>query len=211
MAVVFDIGNVLLRWDPRNLYRKIFPDRDRMAWFLDHVCDPAWNLEQDRGRSFAEGIALLLPRFPDWEAEIRAYDTRWEEMLDGAIAENVAILEALRAAGEKTYAITNFSSEKWAVAQALHPFLRGFDRVVVSGDEKLLKPDPAIYRLLLDRAGLDAVACIFVDDSERNVTGARHVGMQAVHYTPEVDLAAELRRLGCDPFPSALTGQAAAR
>jgi HAD superfamily hydrolase (TIGR01509 family) len=206
VVVVFDVGNVLLRWDPRNLYRKIFPERHRMEWFLDNVCDPAWNLEQDRGRSFADGVALLLPRFPALAAEIRAYDTRWAEMLDGAIAENVAILEALRGAGEKSYAITNFSNEKWLVAQELHPFLRGFDTVIVSGDEKLVKPDPAIYRLLLERAGLAAADCIFVDDSERNVIGARHVGMQAIHYTPDVDLAAELTRLGCDPFAALAAG-----
>jgi 2-haloacid dehalogenase len=195
MPIVFDIGNVLIRWDPRNLYRKIFPDAERMEWFLTHVCAPEWNLEQDRGRSFADGVALLLARFPEWEAEIRAYDARWPEMLDGAIAENVAILQSLRDAGEKTYAITNFSREKWDITLDLFPFLRDFDTVIVSGDEWLVKPDPAIFRLLLERAGLRAEDCVFVDDSERNVLGARHVGMQAVHYTPETDLAGELDRL----------------
>jgi 2-haloacid dehalogenase len=204
MAIVFDVGNVLIRWDPRNLYRKIFPDDpERMEWFLTHVCAPDWNLEQDRGRSFADGVALLLPRFPEWEAEIRAYDARWPEMLDGEIDENVAILQALREAGEKTYAITNFSREKWDITLDLHPVLRDFDTVVVSADEALVKPDPAIYRALLARAGLDAADCVFVDDSERNVVGARHVGMQAVHYTPETDLAAELTRLGHAPPVSA--------
>jgi 2-haloacid dehalogenase len=195
MTIVFDVGNVLIRWDPRNLYRKMFADPARMEWFLEEVCAPDWNLEQDRGRSFADGVALLVPRFPEWEAEIRAYDTRWPEMLDGAIAANVAILEARHASGERTCAITNFSSEKWAVTLDLFPFLRTIDTVVVSGDERLVKPDPAIYRVLLERAGLDAGTCVFVDDSERNVLGARHVGMQAIHYTPETDLAAELARL----------------
>ena len=205
MLVVFDVGNVLLRWDPRNLYRKLFADPGRMEWFLTHVCDPAWNLEQDRGRSFAEGTALLLARFPEWAAEIRAYDERWEEMLDGPIAENVALLERLRAAGERVYAITNFEGEKWAVAQRLYPFLRGFDGLIVSGEERLVKPDPAIYRLLLDRHGLDAAECVFIDDSERNVLGARHVGMHAIHYTPGTDLAAELARLGTVARPGTIT------
>ncbi len=196
MNVVFDVGNVLLRWDPRNLYRKIFDDPARMEWFLAEICGPAWNLEQDRGRSFAEGTSLLIARYPEWEAEIRAYDTRWTEMLDGAIAENVAILEALRAGGEKVYAITNFEDDKWRISVGLYPFLGGFDGLVVSGRERLVKPDPAIYHLLLERNGLAAAGCVFVDDSEVNVAAARALGMQAIHCTPGLALAPLLRQAG---------------
>jgi 2-haloacid dehalogenase len=195
-AVVFDIGNVLLRWDPRNLYRKIFRDEARMEWFLREVCSHDWNLEQDRGRSFAEAVEKLLPRHPEWAAEIRAFDERWQEMVPGAIEENVTLLRRLEAAGVPLYAITNFSREKFAEARERFPFLGGFDGVIVSAHEGLVKPDPAIYRLLIDRYGLAAEDCVFIDDSAANAEGARQAGMRVVHYVEPMDLAAELRRIG---------------
>jgi len=113
-TVVFDVGNVLLRWDPRNLYRKVFADEARRERFLAEVCSPDWNLEQDRGRSFADAVHALLPRHPEWAAEIRAFDARWQEMVTGAIEANVDVLRRLRADGVPVYAITNFSREKYA-------------------------------------------------------------------------------------------------
>jgi 2-haloacid dehalogenase len=193
---VFDVGNVLLRWDPRNLYRKIFGDEAQMEWFLSSVCTSAWNIEQDRGRDWDEAVALLVAEHPDHETSIRAFHERWHETVSGVFEENVALLERLRGAGVPTYCITNFSGQKFAEAKQRFPFLAGFDGTIVSGDERLLKPDPAIYNLLLSRYRLDAGNCIFVDDSRANVDGARSVGMHAIHYVEPMDLAAELRRHG---------------
>jgi 2-haloacid dehalogenase len=195
-TVVFDVGNVLIRWDPRHLYRRIFDDPAEMERFLAEVCTDAWNLEQDRGRSWAEAGGRARRAVPAHEALIRAYSDRWHDMVPGEVEGSVAILEALREAGVPLYAITNFSAEKFTEAQARFPFLRGFRDVVVSAAERLLKPDPAIYRVLLDRNGLDAGRCIFIDDSERNVRAAEGVGMRAHHFRDAPTLAAELRGLG---------------
>jgi len=195
-TVVFDVGNVLLRWDPRNLYRTIFDDADEMEWFLSTICTSEWNIEQDRGRDWDEAVALLVKRYPDHEAPIRAYHDRWEETVSGVIQENVALLGRLREAGVPNYCITNFSGPKFDLSKKRFPFLGGFDGIIVSGDERLLKPEPAIYRLLLDRYGLEAETCLFIDDSKANVEGARAVGMQAIHFVEPMDLAAELNRYG---------------
>lgn len=196
-TVVFDIGNVLLRWDPRNLYRRIFDDEAEMEWFLENVCTSAWNVEQDRGRDWGEAVALLVKDHPKHETAIRAFHERWPETVAGAFEQNVALLLQLREAGVPNYCITNFSSPKFTLAQERFPFLVGFDGIVVSGDERLLKPDPAIYHLLLDRYGLEAEDCVFIDDSKANVEAARGVGMQVIHYPDEkVDLAIELGRYG---------------
>jgi 2-haloacid dehalogenase len=195
-TVVFDVGNVLLRWDPRNLYRKVFDDEERMEWFLANVCTHDWNVEQDRGREWDEAVALLVDRHPDHEPAIRAFHERWHETVSGVFDENVALLKRLQEAGVPTYCITNFSGPKFREAQARFPFLASFLGIIVSGDERLLKPDPAIYRLLLSRYGLEAQDCVFIDDSAANVAGARSVGMHAIHYLEPMDLAAELNRLG---------------
>jgi 2-haloacid dehalogenase len=195
-TVVFDIGNVLLRWDPRNLYRGIFDDEAEMEWFLSNVCTHDWNVEQDRGRDWDEAVALLVKDHPRHESPIRAFHERWHETVSGVFEENVALLARLREAGAPNYCITNFSGPKFRLAQERFPFLAGFDGAIVSGDEGLLKPDPAIYRLLLDRYGLEAGDCVFIDDSRANVEAARNIGMLAIHYAEPMDLAAELRRYG---------------
>ena len=196
-TVVFDVGNVLLRWDPRHLYRRIFDDEAEMEWFLENVCTHNWNVEQDRGRDWDEAVALLVKEHPKHESQIRAFHERWEETVFGVFEQNVTLLTRLREAGVPNYCITNFSGPKFVLAKQRYPFLAGFDGIIVSGDERLLKPDPAIYSLLLDRYGLEAEDCIFIDDSKANVEGARSVGMHAIHYPDErIDLAAELRRYG---------------
>jgi 2-haloacid dehalogenase len=198
--VVFDVGNVLLDWDPRHLYRRIFDDEERMERFLAEVCTPAWNVEQDRGRPFAQAVAELAAEHPHLHAEIRAFDERWPETVASPIHDTVAILGGLREAGVPDYAITNFSHEKFAVARGLWPFLDQFRGVVVSGEERLLKPDPAIYRVLLDRYGLSAADCLFIDDSPDNVAGALSVGMHAVRFTGPRQLADDLTSFGL-PVP----------
>jgi 2-haloacid dehalogenase len=196
MNVIFDIGNVLVHWDPRALYRKIFASEDEVEWFIANVCNSDWNLEQDRGRSFAEAVREATARFPEHADAIAAYDLRWHETVPGPIDGTVGILEELRQRGTPLYAITNFNQDKFRETVERFAFLRTFRDIVVSGDERLLKPDPAIYRVLLERNGIDAAACVFIDDSEKNVRGAEAVGMKAIHFTTPQALRADLAGMG---------------
>jgi 2-haloacid dehalogenase len=197
-TVVFDIGNVLIGWDPRHLYRKLFDGRaDEMESFLANVCSDAWNLEQDRGRSFSAAVELLLRSHPEHlHALIRAYDERWLEMLSGSFDGSVTILEQLHAANVPLYAITNWNQDKFRAARSSYPFLELFKGIVVSGDERVLKPDSRIYRTLLDRYQLRAESCVFIDDSTKNVQGAQAIGMHALQFSTPERLAQDLRELG---------------
>lgn len=195
---VFDVGNVLLDWDPRYLYRKIFTDEEKVEWFIANICTNAWNLEQDRGRSFTQAVQELSAQHPGYAHQIEAYDKRWQETLGGIFPGSVAALEELRRICPKVYAITNFNDVKFREAQALFPFLTIFDDIVVSATERVLKPDPEIYHILLRRNGLQAQDCVFIDDSEKNVIGARAVGMHAIHFKTSEQMADELRGFGFD-------------
>ncbi len=195
--VVFDFGGVLLDWDPRYLYRKIFTDESAMERFLGEVCTNAWNLEQDRGRPWNDAVAMLVEQHPHHEAEIRAFHERWEETVSGAIDETVAILHELRDNDVPLYAITNFSAEKLAIAGKRFPFLHEpFKGVVVSADEKLLKPDPAIFHVLFNRYGVQPTDAVFIDDNAHNIATANAVGMQGLHFTGADKLRRELTALG---------------
>ncbi len=193
---VFDVGNVLIEWNLRFLYQKVIPDPERLAWFMTHVWDGALNLELDRGLPFADGIARLVARHPDWETEIRAFDERWDETAPRTIAANVKVLAELRATGVPRYSITNFSAEKFAQTRKRFPFLDTFDGLIVSADVRLVKPDAAIYQLLLDRHGLVANEGVFIDDSEPNIRAATLLGFHTVHVRPGTDLRAALQTLG---------------
>lgn len=197
MNVVFDLGMVLIEWDPRHLYRKVFDDPERMEWFLAEVCHGAWNLEQDRGRDWQEAIDEAIARHPDLAREIRLYRERWMEMVPGAIEGSVRILEELDAKGTPLYAITNWNQETFRETRQRFAFLDRFRDIVVSGDEGLIKPDPAIFALLCERNGLDPKKCLFIDDSAKNVNGAEAVGWQAHHFMSPDGLRADLvsRRL----------------
>jgi 2-haloacid dehalogenase len=195
-VIVFDIGNVLLDWDPRHLYRRIFSDAERMEWFLQNVCHQTWNREQDRGRAWADAVAERIAVHPDWEDEIRAFDARWHETVAGEIEVNVRLLESLKAAGWPLYSITNFSREKFAECLVRYRFMGLFDGIVVSAHDGLMKPEPAIYRVLLDRYHLKAAECLLIDDVLENCEGAEAVGMRALHAPPGFDVAAGLARFG---------------
>lgn len=196
MNIVFDLGMVLIEWDPRHLYRKVFDDPERMEWFLQHVCHGEWNLEQDRGRSFDEGVAEAILRFPDHAREIALYRDRWMEMIPGAISGSVDILHELHQKGVPLYAITNWNGDTFRATRQRFQFLDLFRDIVVSGDEKLLKPEPAIFELLARRNGLSLTDSLFIDDSLKNVKGAEAVGMKGHHFTGPDSLQAELQRLG---------------
>ena len=195
-VVVFDVGNVLIEWNARHLFRKLTKTEAEIDRFLDDIDFSEWNLEQDRGRTFAEGIAHIATHHPHHLPLARAYDERWQEAVPGVIAGSLTILEKLRAGKVPLYAITNYSSEKWADSVVRFPFLGQFRDVVVSAHERLIKPDPAIYHVLLSRNGLQASQCVFVDDSLKNVEAARSVGMQAIHFVDAEDLGARLRVMG---------------
>lgn len=195
--VVFDIGNVLLHWDPRNLYRRIFKTEAEIEHFLTYVLPPEWNIEQDRGRSWHEAEEERIRLFPDFAAEIRAYRTRWIETVPGAVEGTVAILAELKAAGVPLYAITNFAADTLEEAKRHYPFLASsFIDMVVSGQEKLLKPGREIFEVLLRRQKLQAADCVFIDDSRANVAAAEALGFHALHFTTPEAFASDLRKLG---------------
>jgi 2-haloacid dehalogenase len=192
-AVVFDLGGVLIDWDPRHLFRKILPDDPaKMEWFLANVCNDEWNLEQDAGRPFAEAVALACAAHPEHTDLIHAYHRRWPEMLNGALADSVAILAELKRQGRPLYALTNWSAETFPVALERFDFLHWFDGIVVSGEIRLRKPDHRIFAHLVERYGLAAPSTFYVDDSARNVAAARAFGLDAVQFTSPEGLRADL-------------------
>ncbi|HYY80955.1 MAG TPA: HAD family phosphatase [Actinomycetes bacterium] len=195
-AVVFDLGGVLIDWNPRYLYRKLFQDEAAMERFLATVCTPAWNAEHDRGRPFAEGIAELAARHPAHAAAIAAWHERWEEMLGGEIPGTVELLAELRAAGVPLYALSNWSAETFGEARTRFRFIDWFDGLVISGEERLAKPDPEIFRLLLDRFRLDPRATVFVDDVPANVAAAAAAGLDAVQFRDPPRLRRDLAARG---------------
>ncbi|MBL8589107.1 MAG: HAD family phosphatase [Methylobacteriaceae bacterium] len=195
-VVVFDVGEVLLDWNPRHLYDKVIADADAREWFLAHVCTPDWNREQDRGRDWGEAVALLARAFPEWSREIEAFHHRWEETVRGPVAGSVDILRRLHAAGAPLYAITNFSAPKFAESRRRFDFLNLFRGVVVSGEAGLIKPDRRIFDLFCARFALAPQRCFFIDDSRANVEAARAVGMQAALFVDPPGFARDLAAAG---------------
>ena len=205
-AAVFDLGGVVLDWNPRHLYRKLYDDERAMEDFLGHVCDEEWSREQDRGRPFAEGTRVLQQLHPQYEELIASYYLRWEEMFSGPIQPTVEILRELDDRDIPLYAVTNCSSETFPVVRRRFDFLSLFRGIVVSGVERMAKPDPEIFRLTVARFGLDPAACIYVDDVARNVRAARAVGFAAVRFTDGDRLRVVLERL--DLLPASVEGRA---
>ncbi|MDO5057765.1 MAG: HAD family phosphatase [Lautropia sp.] len=195
-AVVFDLGGVLVDWNPRYLYRQIFQSGTEMEDFLAKVCSPAWNEQQDRGRPWAEAVRLLQAQYPAYWHEIDAYDTRWEETLRGELPDTVAVLHELRERPVRLLALTNWSQEKFPVARRRFAFLQHFEGILVSGEEKMAKPDAAIFALMASRYHLTPARTVFIDDSEKNVQAARALGWQALHFTGADRLRQQLQALG---------------
>ena len=194
-VVVFDIGNVLLEWNPRHLFRKLLPDEQAVDHFLGNICTPAWNAEQDRGRPWHVAVAELTRTFPEYAELISAYDERWHETLGGPIEGTVEILKSLSSAKIPLYALTNFSTEKFAGVRETYDFFDLFEGIVVSGAERVLKPDPAIFYVLFERYPATRSNAVFIDDSAHNVEAAAALGMQAVHFKNPEALRAQLREL----------------
>lgn len=196
-AIVFDLGGVLIDWNPRNLYRKMFNGDERaMEKFLAEVCTSEWNAKQDEGRSFAEATAELVARHPDQESYIRAWFDRWPEMIAGTIKGTVEIIMELKEAQHRLYALSNWSGETYPLARGKFAFFDWFDHIVISGEVKMVKPNRDIFDHLLQKAERRAEECIFIDDSLRNVNAANEFGFDAIHFRSSEELRVELSNRG---------------
>jgi len=195
-TVVFDIGNVLVQWDPRHLYRSVFADEAEMEHFLAHVCTMEWHVEHDRGLSFADNAARLKAAHPGHADLIDIWGARYPEMTPGRVPGTAALLRGLKEAGHAVHGLTNMPGPVFPALAARFPELGLFEATVVSGDEGVIKPDPRIYEILIARTGLDPARTLFIDDSRANVAAAADLGF-AVHLFEHADgLGRELRRLG---------------
>jgi len=196
-VVVFDLGGVLIDWNPRHLFRSLFPpDGDEMERFLADVCSPAWIARIDAGEPFADAVADLCATHPEHESMIRAFRERWPETVVGPIEPTVAVLEELNAGGVRLFALSNWSAETFPLVAERFPFLGLFEGVLISGEAGYAKPAPEIFAGLLKRFGLDAERCVFVDDHGPNVDTARSLGFDAIRFVDSDDLRAELERRG---------------
>ena len=195
-TIIFDLGGVLIDWNPRYLYRKLMPDEASIEHFLSTVCTSEWNAQQDAGRPFAEGVAILSEQFPDQANLISAFHTRWIEMIGGSIDGTVEIMTELKEAGVPLYALTNWSAETFPLVQPTFDFLNWFIGIVVSGEEKLIKPDPTFYHVLFDRYQLKPDQTVFIDDSKPNVETASNLGVHAIHFKSPPQVRNELNALG---------------
>jgi 2-haloacid dehalogenase len=195
-AVVFDLGGVLIDWNPRYLYRGLFADETAMERFLAEVCTPAWNHSMDAGRPTAEAISELIAAHPDQADLIRAWRARAAEMLGGAYEDVVAVMRELRAAGVSVYALSNWSAETFGEARSRFPFLSEFDGILISGEIMAAKPDPVIFRTFLERFGLIPSRVLFLDDQPLNVAAARASGIEAIQFESAATLRRELAGRG---------------
>jgi 2-haloacid dehalogenase len=194
--IVFDIGKVLIHYDPNIPYSHIIPDAAERQWFFENVCTHDWNLEQDRGRTWEEAESLLIADYPEREAQIRAFRQHWHEMVSHSYDDSVAIMVGLINAGRDVTMLTNFASDTFRQAQEKFPFLKLPRGVTVSGDIGLIKPDAAIYESHVKSFGLDPARSIFIDDTLVNVEGAKAAGWQAVHFTGAEKLKSDLAGYG---------------
>lgn len=198
-AIIFDLGGVLIDWNPRYAYQKIFKSEEEMEWFLENVTTMEWNENQDAGYPLHKATEELIAKHPEWETEIKAYYGRWLEMLGDAIHETVEVFRQLKESGKyKLYALTNWSAELFPHAREKFEFLKWFDGIVVSGEEKMKKPAAELYKVLLNRYHLDPAKIIFTDDSLRNIKGAESVGITSIHFHNPEQLKEELQKFGVE-------------
>lgn len=193
--IVFDFGGVLVDWNPGYLFKDVFSDPSELEHFLENVCTPDWNEKQDAGRPLSEAIRELQQRHPKYRDEIRLFYDEWTTMLGGPIEQNVSLLKPLNK-NYRLFGLTNWSAETFPIAQELYPFFEEFEGIVISGVERLAKPDQRIYQVLLDRYGLSAAECLFIDDNERNTRAARVLGFQTLHLAGNISLQQALEQMG---------------
>jgi len=192
--IVFDLGGVLVDWNPNYLYKNIFDTREETDFFLENICNLAWNARQDAGRTLEEATRVLIEQHPDFSIQIKVYYERWTEMFNGHIQGSVDILSQLRSNGDyRLLALTNWSGETFPIALQIFDFFQWFEGIVVSGDEKLIKPDHRLYQILFDRYNIHPGESIFIDDSLANITAAKELGMTGIHFTNPDQLSNELK------------------
>ena len=194
-AIIFDYGNVLLDWNPRNVYRRYFPnDNEAMERFLQEVNFMEWNAYQDKGRPFVEGVAILSKQFPQYAELIQAYHEHWIDSIGEAFNGTVEILKQLKRAGYPLYGFSNWSAETFPYARAKYDFFDLFDDMVISGAVGFVKPEPEIYRIILDKIGRPAQECLFIDDSLPNINQANTMGFATIHFQSPEQLEEELKQ-----------------
>ena len=195
-TVIFDLGGVLIDWNPDYVYKAIFENPEELKWFYDNICTPDWNEEQDAGRSLQAATEELITKFPDHEENIRVYYDRWEDMLGGPITGTVDVLKDLKNSPMiRLYALTNWSAETFPIALKRYEFLHWFDGRLVSGEEKTRKPFVDIYEKLIARFDINPLDSIYIDDNLRNLQPAKSLGMHTIHFTSPEDLRKELINL----------------
>lgn len=195
-AIIWDLGNVLVDWNPSYVFDKMFDDEEKKKHFLENICNLEWNEEQDAGRPIKEATEELVQRHPEWKEYIEAYYGRWEEMLGGPLYETVEILKQLKEEGRfKMYALTNWSAETFPIALAKYQFLHWFDGRVVSGEEKMRKPSKEFYQRLLDRYNLKPDEVLFIDDNLRNIKAAQEMGMKTLLFKNSEQLKKDLAEM----------------
>ena len=194
--MIFDVGRVLFDWDLRYLFAKLIVDRDELEWFVTNVVTPQWHFQHDAGRPLADMLPERKAEFPDHAALIDAYATRFNETIPAPMPGSLELVERLDAAGVALFAITNFGHEFWEGFRPTQPIFDRFHDIIVSGTEKLMKPDPAIYRLALDRFGIDPAGALFVDDVAANVAGAESVGIAGHRFSDAATLESDLMARG---------------
>ena len=196
-TIIFDLGGVLVDWNPAYVFDTLIEDEEKRNHFFKNICTPEWNEEQDAGRTLEEATKMLVDQHPEWQEYIEAYYGRWEEMLGGPINETVEIFRQLKDSGRyKMYAVTNRSAELFPIALQKYDFLHWFDGRLVSGEEKMRKPFPEFYQLLLDRFAIKKEEAIFIDDNLRNVEAAREFGIETIRFTTPDELKKELQGKG---------------
>lgn len=196
-TIVFDLGGVLIDWNPRFVYRTIFKTEEEIDWFFEHICTHDWNEQQDAGYPIAKATEELVALHPDWEKEIRAYYGRWVEMLGGPIQDTVELFRQIKEKQDiKTYALTNWSAETFPIALDRFDFLHWFDGRLVSGEEKTRKPFPEFYQKLIDKFSINPAQALFIDDNLRNVKAAEEHGMISIHFKNSDDLRGKLIEFG---------------
>jgi len=195
-TIIFDLGGVLIDWNPMYVFGNYFDSQEKLDYFFAHVCSSDWNEEQDAGRAIKESTEERIKLFPEWEKPIRDYYGRWTEMLGGPIQETVDIFRNLKQQeGLNFYALTNWSAETFPIALERYDFLHWFDGRVVSGEEKMRKPFPEFYKVLLDRYKVPASAALFIDDNLRNVEAAEKLGIKSIHFRSSQQLNDDLKQL----------------
>jgi 2-haloacid dehalogenase len=196
-AIVFDFGGVLINWDPHRLFNKYFEnDTQAIDNFLAEINFSAWNDSQDKGYPFGQAVKDLSAQFPQYTHLIHAYDEEWIESITGSVPETVELLHSLKATGCRLYGLTNWSQEKFDIVRHRYEFFNIFEDIVVSGEVKLVKPDPAIFRLLLQKIDQQPEECLLVDDTLNNIQAAQKMGFFTIHFTSPSQLELELRQLG---------------